>query len=167
MKKKTIAGLIAIVALVVGVIFAGCIEERSSAPVSTPTPTPTLLPKTTPVPTPTSTLSPLLEIETPNWDLHKTEVGKIATSERWQGEIHIIDRTVHLKPPFYEDSIPFTYKLMKEELTSPPFASYIEIHHDFGNFQNLFIYENQTLKFKGIPNGAITMDKSGNRLAEA
>jgi len=38
MKKKTIAGLIAIVAIVAAVIFAGCIEEET--PVSIPTPTP-------------------------------------------------------------------------------------------------------------------------------
>jgi len=38
MKKKTLAGLIAIAAIVAVVIFAGCIEEKSPAPVSTPTP---------------------------------------------------------------------------------------------------------------------------------
>lgn len=37
MKKKTLAGLIAIAAIVAVVIFAGCIEEKSPAPVSTPT----------------------------------------------------------------------------------------------------------------------------------
>lgn len=37
MKKKTIAGLIAIVVILAVVIFAGCIEEPSSAPTETPT----------------------------------------------------------------------------------------------------------------------------------
>jgi len=46
MKKETLAGLIAIAAIVAVVIFAGCIEEKSPAPVSTPTPTTTPPPKT-------------------------------------------------------------------------------------------------------------------------
>lgn len=44
MKRKTIAGLVAVVAIVMVVIFAGCVEEKSPTPVSTPTPTPTLAP---------------------------------------------------------------------------------------------------------------------------
>ena len=39
MKKETIAGLIAIVAIVTVTMFAGCVEEQSPASVSTPTPT--------------------------------------------------------------------------------------------------------------------------------
>jgi len=35
MKKKTIIGLINFVAIVAIIIFTGCIEEKSSAPVST------------------------------------------------------------------------------------------------------------------------------------
>ena len=50
MKKKLITGLIAIVAIVAVLIFAGCIEEQSPAPVSTPTPTATP-PTLTPTPT--------------------------------------------------------------------------------------------------------------------
>jgi len=42
MQKKTIAGLIALVTIVVAVIFAGCVEE----PPSTPTVAPTLTPPT-------------------------------------------------------------------------------------------------------------------------
>ena len=38
MQKKTIAGLIAIVAIVAAVIFAGCVEEPPSATTVTPTP---------------------------------------------------------------------------------------------------------------------------------
>lgn len=49
MKRKTIAGLIAIVAIVVVAMFAGCVEEEAI------TPTPTLVPTSTPTPTPTST----------------------------------------------------------------------------------------------------------------
>ena len=37
MQKKTIAGLIAIVAIVAAVIFAGCVKEPPSAPTVTPT----------------------------------------------------------------------------------------------------------------------------------
>ena len=40
MQKKTIAGLIAIVAIVAAVIFAGCVEEPPSAPTVAPTLTP-------------------------------------------------------------------------------------------------------------------------------
>ena len=61
MKKKTIVGLIAVVAIVAAVLFAGCVEEET--PVSTPSPTATPLPKTTPTPeassaTPMSTSTP-------------------------------------------------------------------------------------------------------------
>ncbi|MCK4735460.1 MAG: hypothetical protein KAT65_23605 [Methanophagales archaeon] len=169
MKSKIVADLIAVVVIASVMMFAGCVEEEPSelTPTSTPKPIPTPAPVVSSTPTPTPTSSPLLEIETPNWDLKTTETVKIATSERLQGELHSLERTIHMSPPFYEGSIPFTYRHMTVELTPPPCASYIEIHHDFGDFQNLFIYENQTLKFNGIPNGAITMDKSGNRLAEA
>ena len=53
MKEKNIAGLIAIIAIIVVVMFAGCIEEEGL--VSTPTPTITPLPTATPTPTPTPT----------------------------------------------------------------------------------------------------------------
>ncbi len=56
-EKENLSGLIAIAAIVAVVIFAGCIEEKSPAPVSTPTPTATP-PKTTPISTPTATPSP-------------------------------------------------------------------------------------------------------------
>jgi hypothetical protein len=169
MKRKIVAGLIAVVVIASVAMFVGCVEEEPSelTPTSTPTPIPTPAPVVSSTPTPTLPPSPLLEIETPNWDLKTTEMGKIATSERWQGELHSKERTIHMRPSFYEGSTPFTYRLMTVELTPPPFSSYIEIYHDFGDFQNFFIYENQTLKFNGIPNGALTLDKSGNRLAEA
>ena len=48
MKRKNIVGLIAIVAIVAAVIFAGCVEEET--PVPTPSPTAAPLPKTTPTP---------------------------------------------------------------------------------------------------------------------
>ena len=57
MKRKNVVGLIAIVAIVAAVIFAGCVEEET--PVSTPSPTATPLPKTTPTPVaPTTTPTP-------------------------------------------------------------------------------------------------------------
>jgi hypothetical protein len=56
MKRKTIAGLIAVVAIVVVVIFAGCVEEK--APTSTPTPALTPTPTLTPTPAPTLTPAP-------------------------------------------------------------------------------------------------------------
>ena len=40
MKRKTIVGLIAIVAIVVIAMFAGCVEKPPSTPMATPTPTP-------------------------------------------------------------------------------------------------------------------------------
>ena len=57
MKRKNIVGLIALVAIVAAVIFAGCVEEET--PVSTPSPTATPIPKTTPTPeAPTATPTP-------------------------------------------------------------------------------------------------------------
>jgi autonomous glycyl radical cofactor GrcA len=57
MKRKNIVGLIALVAIVAAVIFAGCVEEET--PVPTPSPTATPLPKTTPTPeVPTATHTP-------------------------------------------------------------------------------------------------------------
>ena len=53
MKKETIVGLIAVVAIVVAVIFAGCVEEETPTP--TPVPTSTLAPSPTATPTPTLT----------------------------------------------------------------------------------------------------------------
>lgn len=50
MKRKIITGLIAVVAIASVVMFVGCIEEKSPAPVATPTPT------TTPTPRPTTEL---------------------------------------------------------------------------------------------------------------
>ena len=56
MKRKNIVGLIALVAIVAAVIFAGCVEEET--PVPTPSPTAIPLPKTTPTPeAPTATPS--------------------------------------------------------------------------------------------------------------
>ena len=62
MKRKTIVGLIAIVAIVMVAIFAGCVDEE--APSTTPAPTATSTPETapastaTPIPTPTPTPLP-------------------------------------------------------------------------------------------------------------
>ena len=53
MKKRTIVGLISIVAIVAVVMFAGCIEEEEG---SVPTPTPTITSSQT------ATLTPPLEI---------------------------------------------------------------------------------------------------------
>ncbi|RLG25904.1 hypothetical protein DRN76_02080 [Methanosarcinales archaeon] len=57
MKKKTMVGLIAIIAIVAVVIFAGCVEEK--APTSTQTSTmPTYTPELTPTPEPTPIPTP-------------------------------------------------------------------------------------------------------------
>ena len=52
MKKKTIAGLIAIVAVVAVVMFVRCIEEKIPTSIPTETPRATPSPAITPVPTP-------------------------------------------------------------------------------------------------------------------
>ena len=74
MKKKTIAGLIAIVAIAMAVMFAGCVEEE--APSDT-VPAPVSQNISTPVPTKTSTLTDEMKIielilkkaeYTNNWD---------------------------------------------------------------------------------------------------
>ena len=49
MKRKNIVGLIALVAIVGAVIFAGCVEEETTTPpAETTTPIPTLIPAATP-----------------------------------------------------------------------------------------------------------------------
>lgn len=60
MKRKTIAGLIAIVAIVVVAMFSGCVEEEAPAPtpVSTSTPIPTSIPEQTLTPTTAPTATP-------------------------------------------------------------------------------------------------------------
>jgi len=58
MKMRSITGLIAIVAIVAVLIFAGCIEEQPPAQVSTPTPAAIPPTKTTPTPTPLPALTP-------------------------------------------------------------------------------------------------------------
>lgn len=55
MKKKPIAGLIAIVAIASVVIFAGCIEEKEAVPTPTPMMTPSPTATSTPIPTPSPT----------------------------------------------------------------------------------------------------------------
>lgn len=65
MKRKNIVGLIAIVAIVVAVLFAGCLEEETPTITPTPVPTATSVPTSTPVATPipeqTPTPTPLPE----------------------------------------------------------------------------------------------------------
>ena len=92
MKRKNIVGLIAIVAIVAAVIFAGCIEEET--PVSIPTPTPV---------SPTSSF----EIEYPvtayfgavqataQVTLYEdgTAFGKIADEAIFYGEWEIMEKT--------------------------------------------------------------------------
>ncbi|MCK4736085.1 MAG: PKD domain-containing protein [Methanophagales archaeon] len=48
MKRKTIVGLIAVVAIATAIVFSGCIDEET--PVDTPTPTVTPIPTLTPTP---------------------------------------------------------------------------------------------------------------------
>ena len=48
MKRRLVLGIVVVAVIVAVAIFAGCIEEKSSAPVSTPTPTPTPSPTLTP-----------------------------------------------------------------------------------------------------------------------
>lgn len=70
MKRKSIAGLIAIVAVAAVVMFSGCVEEE--APVSTPIPSPT----PTPAVTPSSILSPTPTVQptTPTPESKKPEI---------------------------------------------------------------------------------------------
>lgn len=66
MKKKTIVGLIAIIAIATAAMFAGCVEEET--PVSTSTPTATPYPETTLPPAPATTPLPTIH-PTPTEDL--------------------------------------------------------------------------------------------------
>ena len=61
--KKTIIGLIGLIAIAAAVIFAGCVEKEAPAPTPTPTtptytPKPIVTPTPTPIPTPTPTPIP-------------------------------------------------------------------------------------------------------------
>ena len=82
MKRKNIVGLIALVAIVAAVIFAGCVEEET--PVPTPSPTATPLPKTTPtpeVPTATPTPEPTATPEPTPEPIALSGTGQEATSK--------------------------------------------------------------------------------------
>ena len=64
MKRKNIVGLIVIVAIVVVVMFAGCVEENTSGPTpKTAEPTPEPTPTTAPAETPTLKQTPSTTIE--------------------------------------------------------------------------------------------------------
>lgn len=64
MKEKNIAGLIVIVAIAVAVMFAGCVEEKTSVPTSkTAEPTPEPTQTTAPAETPTPKQTPSTSIE--------------------------------------------------------------------------------------------------------
>jgi len=150
---KTIAGLIGIVVIVAVVIFIGCIEEKSPEPVSTPTLTATPTPKPT-LPT---------EIEVPIWDLNDCELEK-----RSEEMARLSEVIVFLKPAFYRGSVPFTY----ESYTMPAFPKvtggpWIEVAYKFEDFTVLFIYKNDTLKFMGIPDGAIAISTDNGGAANA
>ena len=73
MKRKSIAGLIAIVAIVAVAMFAGCVDDKPPTPTSTPlapTPTPTLSVSST------STSTPLAPTPTPTLSVTVEEVEK-------------------------------------------------------------------------------------------
>ena len=61
MKRKNMLGLIAIVAIVMMAIFAGCLEEEAPTTTPTPVPTSTPTPETSPASTSTPTPTPLPE----------------------------------------------------------------------------------------------------------
>jgi len=59
MKKQTIMGAIAIMAIIAVAVFAGCVEKEASEPAQTDAPMPT------PTPTTTSMSGPTLTVERP------------------------------------------------------------------------------------------------------
>ncbi len=67
MKRRAVTGLIAIVAIAIVLLLAGCVEEKEPAPTATPTTTYTPEPTVTPTPvlTETPTPTPAIAIATP------------------------------------------------------------------------------------------------------
>ncbi len=69
MRRRAVTGLIAIAAIAIVLLLAGCVEEKEPAPTATPTTTYTPEPTVTPTPvlteTPTPTPTPAIAIATP------------------------------------------------------------------------------------------------------
>jgi len=180
MKRKTMMGLVAVAVIVSVAIFAICVEKKTPklTPTSTPTQTisplptltPTLTPSPTPTPLPTPILTPtpapptLLEIETPNWNFDDTEAMRLHREGK-DNEIIVSEITSHAPPPFYKGEVPFTYEVGYEEIA--PFAMIVVYHDFYKGFRNYFIYEYGNNTLFPVPDGVITLDASGNKLAEA
>lgn len=183
MKSKTTVGLI-VIGVISIVVLTGCLEQEESE-TSTPTPTATVKapPSQTSLPTPTSTPtstpsplstaastptlppSPLLEIETPNWDMNDTEAVKLA---QWGYPDLMTIHPVRINAPlpFYKGAVPLNYVVYYEGVPPafpPPNAIVIYDFYDIG-FQNYFIYK---LNRDPVHDGALTLDKLGDKVAEA
>ena len=91
MKKKTITGLIAIVAILAVVIFAGCIEEGPLGVTPSPMPESTVTPITTTTPIPTLTAVQAS-------DEHVTIVVKMERGDAWSLEFKNISNFVRKHP---------------------------------------------------------------------
>jgi hypothetical protein len=176
MKSKTTVGLI-VIGVISIMVLTGCLDQEESetstpTPIATvkappsqtslPTPTSTSSPLSTAASTPTLPPSPLLEIETPNWDMTDTEAVKIA---QWPVYMTISPVRINAPLPFYKGAVPLNYVVYYEgEIPTfpPPNAIVIYDFYDLG-FQNYFIYKNGY----PVPDGALTLDKLGDKVAEA
>jgi len=72
--------------------------------------------------------------------------------------------TVHQKPPLYRGEVPFKYTAYQRMLFQNNSMTLI---HDYGEWRNLFIYEDTALIGSGIADGALTLDSNDNMVAVA
>jgi hypothetical protein len=85
MKRKNIAGLIALLTIVAVVMFVGCVEKEASAPTPTPVTTHIYTPESTVTPSPTATLTPAWPTPTP-FPAPAAGTGNVAGKVLWNDQ---------------------------------------------------------------------------------
>lgn len=128
---------------------------RTPQPSHTPETMPTPGPSPTPWPTSALVLPRIEAIATPLWredDLEPLEDALVYTA------------TLYKRPPFYEGPMPLEFT---DGMSSAGVGGMIILYQVFDEWVNLFIYTDPVLRAGGIATGAITVDDSGQLLAEA
>jgi hypothetical protein len=82
------------------------------------------------------------------------------------GRLLEYSREINIKPKFYNGTIPIKLNIYRSYLGGNPGSSY-EVISIYSGWANLFAYDDDTLKYLGIPTRAVTLDKNDVLLAEA
>ena len=82
------------------------------------------------------------------------------------------ETTIYNKPLFYSGPVPFNYTAYySPDLLGGGGGQFFKCHivllQDFGQWKNLFVYDDLMLKHSGVAGGAITIDENKNRVAVA